>query len=774
MNLSPDRASWRRRAAGLASRALGALLAFAVAGAAWADAAGVGNPSSTSGSAPGGGNGSTAPEPAIGGCRVHPCVALVLSGGGARGFAHLGVIEVLQRLHVPIDVVAGTSMGAIVGGGYAAGYTAPQLQQLVASTDWKAMFIGHPPRAEMDWRRKEDDLQNLSNLEFGIRNGGLTLPQALAGSQRLELFLRRLGGPAKDVRNLAELPVPYVAMATDLATGEPVELQKDISLSAAMRASMAVPGAFAPLDVGGHLLVDGGLTDNIPVAQALAMGADVIIAVDVSTPPLPREKLGDIVGVAEQLAVLLGLDPKRRALASLRPQDILIEPQLARYGSSDFADYARIIEAGRAATEALAQRLQQLDLDPARYAAREAERTRLVRDEAPLEIAAVDVRRLKTVNADAVKAEIDIAPGTRVTTENIEHDIDRIYRTGDFEAVDYGIVGDPGRRTLLIAPYEKSWGYNTLRFGGSLQTNFREDNTFSLLVAQTWRWIDAWGGEWRNLLQIGEPFEFTSEFYQPLGAGSAWYVLPRVQRLRAAFQVYQGSTSVAQLENVENSAQLLFGHSLAALGTVEAGFARSELSTTQLIGTPQPAIPTTYSNDLVAHVRLDRLDAANFPHEGYYFDAGVTDYRSTVGSAERQKAYTLELDAPLRLGRTTAYLTARAETAVQQSRVQLGGLFNLSGTAVGEVAGAHGALLRGLFYRNISGALGDIAMPIYAGLSLEAGNALPTSQELEIGGLRHAGALFLGADSYIGPVYLALGRTQHGSTAVYLLLGRPR
>jgi NTE family protein len=715
-----------------------------------------------------------APGEAAAGGAARPRIAVVFSGGGARGFAEIGVLEVLQDLHVPIDIVAGTSMGAIVGGAYASGYSPRDLFALVAQTDWRTMFAGRAPRAEIDWRRKEDDFENLSNFEFGIRSNGLTLPQALVGSQGLELFLRRLGAPARDIRDLSQLPIPFVAMATDLTTGKPVVLQKDISLSTAMRASMAVPGAFSPLAVGGQLLVDGGLTANLPVDQALAMGADVIIAVDVTTPLLPREKLGDVVGVAEQLALLLGLDSKQRSIAKLRPGDILITPQLGTYRSADFADYDRIIEAGRNAARDAIDKLRPLAADEATFAAREVERTRLVRSDAPVLIGKVDVRPMNTVNPESVKSEIDIKPGAEVTTVDIERDIDRVYRTGDFEAVDYGIVGDASRRTLLIAPYEKSWGYNTLRFGGGLETNFREDNTFTLLAAHTWRWLDSWGAEWRNMLQIGEPFQISSELYQPLGPGSDWYLLPRVQRLRQQFRLYDGNVATSQFVNSENTAQLLLGHVLPGLGEIEAGFARSELSTTEVTGTPVQTPPPAFASNFIAHLRLDRLDTVNFPHRGYFFDAGATLYDNTVGSAEKRTAYTFEYDQPLTLGRTTAYFSLRSETAVQQSRVQLGGLFNLSGTPLGEISGQHGGLVRGIFYRNISDALGDIPMPIYAGFSLEAGNAQPESVDFDLSALRKAGSIFLGADSYIGPIYLAVGHTVQGSTAIYLLLGRPQ
>ena len=706
-----------------------------------------------------------------------PRVALVLSGGGARGFAHIGVLKVLERMHVPVDIVTGTSMGSIVGGAYAAGYTPSQLEKLVASTDWETIFANRAPRSELSWRRKDDDYKNLSNFEVGVRLDGPTLPQGLAGSQRLDLFLRALGGPVKDVRDLAKLPIPYAAVATDLAQGSEVVLQHDVSLSTAMRASMAVPGAFAPIEVQGHLLVDGGIVDNLPVEQARRMGADVVIAVDVGTPLLPREKLTDVIAVAEQLERILGHDSVQRSIAQLRPgpdgPDVLITPDLADNSASDFAGSGQIIAAGEAAASALQPLLARYAVDPSRYSQLEDERTRLVREDAPVRIADVRVAPLRVVNPQAVRAEVDLPEGP-VTTGQIERVVQRIWGSGDFSSVSYAIVGEPAKRTLLISPYEKSWGYDTVRLGGNLSTDFREDNTYNLLLSHSWRWLDAWGAEWRNELQLGQRRRVSTEWMQPLGPGSRWYLLPHAESDTQFFDTYVGDRAVARYENVERSVELLAGRVLPGLGTAQFGWARTQLLTSEVLGSQPDKVPPSYADSWQARLRLDTLDDVDFPRSGYFVDARARAYGNTVGSAESRIDYALEADVPASVGRYGAVFTARLERAVQQSHVQFGGLFNLSGTAVGQVSGSQGALLRGVFFRNVSDAFGDLTLPIYAGLSLEAANAVPQGTRLSFGDLHHAVALFVGAASYLGPVYLAAGRTAAGHTAFYLMLGRPQ
>ena len=203
---------------------------------------------------------------------TRPKVALVLSGGGARGFSHVGVIRELERLGVKIDIVAGTSMGAMVGGGYASGYSVEQMQDIILGVDWKEMFALRPDRDEINWRRRQDDFKGLGTQEIGLSKKGVLFPDSVVPAQHLEIFLRSITRHVSSVTDLSKLSIPFAAIATDLDTGEAVVMQKDVTLADAMRSSMSVPGAFSPFPYKNHVLVDGGLAQNLPVEQAKAMG----------------------------------------------------------------------------------------------------------------------------------------------------------------------------------------------------------------------------------------------------------------------------------------------------------------------------------------------------------------------------------------------------------------------------------------------------------------------------------------------------------------------
>jgi NTE family protein len=702
-----------------------------------------------------------------------PRIGLVLSGGGARGFAHIGVLRVLEELRVPVDVVTGTSMGAIVGGLYATGYTAAELDRLVRTTEWDVIFDRRLPRDQLDWRRKDDDYKNLSDFELGIVDGGLTLPRGLAGTQRLEFFLRSLAGPSKRIRDLAQLPVPFAAMGTDLETGKRVTLQKDVSLSTAMRASMSVPGVFAPVEVNGRMLVDGGVVDNLPVDAARAMGADIIIAVNVGTPLMTRSEINDVVGVAGQLALIMGLETIERSIASLKARDLLITPDLKGLGSADFAQGERIIAAGEAAARRIADRLAALGIAADTYAQAETQRTQLVREEGPFRVDEVRVAGTQAVSPAAIAAQAEQLVGQTITVQQIGPTLDRIYSSGDFESVSYNLKDEGDRSVLVITPYEKSWGYNTIRLGGNIQTNFNDDNTFNFLLAHSWRWLNRWGAEWRNEVQIGETRRLMTEWYQPLGAGGSWFLLPRLESLSTERDVFAGETLLARYEFQQVSASMLLGHEFPRLGSIRAGVGRYRVDYAPLIGIPFFA-ESESTNALIARANIDTLDNVLFPLRGYYLDLRYRRYQERLSAFAVGEALAVETTLPVSLGRYTANLTLRGGTSDLAGQFELGGLFNLTGTRTGEVAGRHGVLLRGLFFRNVSDLI-DLNMPTYFGLSLETGDAVPRGASLEFDRFKNAAALFLSVDSFLGPVFFAAGRTfSGGGSGVYLYWGRPQ
>src|SRR5580693_3799492 len=305
--------------------------------------------------------------PAAPPAEVRPRICLVLSGGGARGMAHIGVLKVLEELKVPIDCIAGTSMGAVVGGLYASGMTAAQIETTMRSVDWQEAFRDAPPRRDQDFRRKQDDRNFLVRLPLGLKHGKILLPKGFIQGQKLQETLRQLTLPFSNSTDFDLLPTPFRAVATDLETGNAVLMDKG-DLAIAMRASMSAPGVFAPVELNGRLLVDGGLAENLPINVARAMHADILIVSDVSFPLQPRAALDSALSISNQMLAILVRKDSDRQRASLGPQDILIEPNLGSATATDFTVPNIVIARGEEAARISIPKLATLSVGDAAYA----------------------------------------------------------------------------------------------------------------------------------------------------------------------------------------------------------------------------------------------------------------------------------------------------------------------------------------------------------------------------------------------------------------------
>ena len=352
---------------------------------------------------------------------ARPRIALVLSGGGARGFAHIGVLRVLRELRVPVDVVVGTSMGSVVGGAYAAGASVADLERIARETDWEQVVADRPPRDVLTFRRREEDVLLPSRIEFGVHRDGVSLPPSAAGNAALEQALGRLLPAGTRDLPVSQLALPFRSVASDLLTGEPVELV-DTPLFLTMRASLAVPGVFAPVRIDRRLVVDGGLVRNLPVNTAHAMGADIVIAVNVGTPLAPEKELGSALGVAQQMLNILTEQNVQRSLKEMQPQDILLAPDLDGMTFLDFKDAEKAIGAGERAARALTARLAPLAMAAKEYALFENRRLAPpALADAALTLAKVEASSTGHINPQALAVQSGLKVGQQATLAQVRH-----------------------------------------------------------------------------------------------------------------------------------------------------------------------------------------------------------------------------------------------------------------------------------------------------------------------------------------------------------------
>jgi NTE family protein len=705
-----------------------------------------------------------------------PRICLVLSGGGARGAAHVGVLKVLDELRVPVDCVAGTSMGSIVGGAFATGITVGEMERTLGEMSTDRLFEEKPPRRERSIRRKADDFTILFTPEVGLRDGEFQLPKGIVSGVQLETVLRALA-KAQGYRKFDELPIPFRAVATDLVTGRPVVFSQG-ELANVMRASMSVPGLIDPVEIGGKLLVDGGLTDNLPVNVARAMGADIVIAVNLGTPLMKREELSSIFGVTGQMINILTEQNVRASLASLKPTDILILPELGDFSAGDFDHLLQTIPIGEAAARKVADRLSKLSLPPAEYAALRQRQLATT----PADLSPVDEIRfpgLARVNPAVLEAEMQTRPGQPIDQRTLDRDMQRLYGTGDFEHVNYRIIEETGKRVLSVDAIEKSWGPNYLRFGLGLSSDFTGDAYYNLLASYRKTWINRLGAEWRTDFQVGRTSRILTEFYQPLDVRQYFFVAPYAEAERRQLAIFNNDQRLAIYDLRYGRVGLDVGSQFTRYGELRLGLLWGNVSASVDTGPPQLEPDPNKVDQAAIRGRLffDQLDNVNFPRSGYGGTIDVFNSQTALGATTNYTKWSVDGTGAYSFGDHTFNLGLRVGGKIGSDPIPAydqfnwGGFLQQSGYRTGALLGESITFGRLVYLNRL--ARFTLIPGIYAGLSLEAGRVgsplIPGNQT----GTLLSAAAFFGLDSPVGPVYLGYGRTDAGFSSFYFYLGRP-
>jgi NTE family protein len=704
-----------------------------------------------------------------------PRVGLVLGGGGARGAAHIGVLKELERLRIPIDAIAGTSMGAIVGGLYASGMSAAELEELVGSLDWAAALSDELDRRNLSFRRKQDDSEVPIDFEFGLRGTEILIPKGVIQGQKLDLLLRRLTLGVSHVDDFDRLPIPFRAVASDIERGE-AWVMREGDLAQAIRASMSVPAAFAPVRIGDRLLVDGGLVGNLPVDVMQQMGVDVIIAVDVEFPLYGPDELDSALAISEQILTILIRKETLRQIERLDDDDILIRPDLGTFGSSDFLGILGTIEPGQAAARQQAAKLESLALGESAWHEYVANRKQPVRKASHL--AFVRVEHDGDLAPAVLESRLSVTAGDPIDHAVLADNADRLYGLQLYEKVGYRLIEENGGTGVVYTARTKSWGPNFLQFAVSLEDDFEGSTGLNLGARLTRSGINSLGAEWRSDLRLGTDPRLFSEFYQPLGFDSRYFISPRIELLQTNINAFAGDATVARLRLSEAEGGLDFGREFGRVGELRAGVFRGVGHARVKVG--DPAIPNVGfdTGGVFARLRFDTLDNARIPRHGVRSDIKWTMSRpgfgadSSFDTIEADYAQTFSKGKnSLQLG--LSYATTLDSDGAVQDYFSLGGFQRLSGLARGELRGPHAALARLVFYRRIGEAQSIFEAPFYLGVSAEAGNIWQTRSAMSVDSMRVNGSIFAGFDTFIGQVYVAAGFAENGQSNFYLSIGAP-
>jgi NTE family protein len=699
-----------------------------------------------------------------------PKIGLVLGGGGARGAAHIGVLKVLEELRIPIDYVVGTSMGSIVGGLYASGMSPEEIDREMRAMDWETMFDDAPVRTERTFRRKRDDDFYTVKVKPGFNDGELKLPLAYIRGQKLNLELSRLTSHVSAIRNFENLPIPYRAVAADVETGEEVVL-KSGDLARSIRASMAVPGAFDPVELDNKLLVDGGIANNVPVNVARSMGADIVIVVNVGSGLLKRDEIKSAVEVGVQLTNFLFTLNTKNQLASLSSHDILISPDLGDIGGGSFDRVAEAVVIGEKAARDAALTLSRYSLGKDLYAMHVADRD--IPDKQVPVINFVRIDNHSQISDQIIASRISIKPGEKMDDAIIKQDISRIYGLDIFQTVTYDIVEEDGKKGLLISAREKWWGPGYIQPGIEYSNQNGADSKFNFGLLYTRTQINALNGEWRIGLQMGDEPSVNTDIYQPLDPLNRSFLAGQV-----LYQSRYANTFDNQGNKLSRYTLRGYGVDLAAginfdnSGELRLGYARQ--GGTAKLETGQPAPDFDYDIGYT-YLRLakDSMDSLYFPRKGQLARAEFQTSRKALGAQSDFDQILLAYNAAYSWGKNSLLGSMLINSTVNgtpnlEKQFQAGGFMNISGLQESELSGKHMALGRLVYMRSMQG--GKL-MPGYVGASLEAGNTWQRSEDISANNLIFASSLFVGFDSFIGPIYLGYGRADTGDSGVYLRLG---
>lgn len=703
-----------------------------------------------------------------------PVIGLVLSGGGARGAAHIGVIEALEEMNVPIDLIVGTSMGAVIGGLYASGVPIEKIKYDFCELNWENVFKHDIKRKNLYFRRKLDDEIFVAKNFIGMTNGSLHLSYGLTSGQSLYQLFKSYTIDKEPIGCFSELPIPFKAVATDLLTGQVVALEQgDFAL--ALLASMAVPGIISPIQLNEYMLVDGGVSENLPIEIAKQMGADVVIVVDVSTPLRDQTQIHDLTSVLGQISNILTYNNVKASESKLRPQDILIQPVLDDLGTIEFDHFADGIDPGKEAAFAQHERLTcyaQENYLPVAC---------LPFVVTPLRIDNVIVTSnhsfCRKTYADYLRLE-----STLVNVEDINRHIDALYGLNIFDRIYYDVQTARGIPELEVKPRLKP--RRTILFQESmlLESDFRDTNRFSFVLGVTDPHINRLLGEWRVIGALGSNVSFAAEYYQPLEPSLSWFFNPYIYFNREPFYLYYDFQEVARFIDNHYYASIRFGRNFSNWGRLYgfAAFDYDNYDVTVAETFAQTPLVSGFEKEYIVGGTLewDALDNLYFPHHGFKGEATLSNNRAYFSQDPHftqieSKALAAWSSGKHSLVLGTYYNSTLNGEANFISQFTLGGLFQLTGLQSDELMGENSALATLIYFYKFSkiNFIPNRPWPVYLGGSFEVGNVWGERNISPRKSPIYSNSVFIGTDTLIGPIYLGAGATYNGQKAVHLLIG---
>ncbi|WP_394240188.1 patatin-like phospholipase family protein [Vibrio astriarenae] len=736
--------------------------------------------------------------------KKRPTIALVLAGGGAKGAAHIGVIKALEEMQIPVDIVTGTSMGSFVGGLYATGMSADEIESFIYSVEWNNGYRDRVSRTERRVRDKEYEDRYTLNPELGIGFGEFRSPRGLVQGQGMLRILRETTGNVARLDSFDELAIPYRSVASDIVELEPVVIG-DGYLIDAMMASMSVPGALPPYEIDGRLLVDGGVTNNMPVDVAYEMGADVVIAVDISSDYKELDEFTSLFTVADQLSNYMVRRSTREQKEYLREGDIYMHPEVGDMQTTEFDRMPSAFEKGYQIAHENADKLAKLSVSSSefqQYIDEKQQRRSALDFGHELTVDRIELGNNSHYSDEVIENRLNIEQGKALTFEELEESVDRLYVLDRFERVTYQYDKHEDENVLKVDVEEKRWGPNYLNFRFFLEDDFDTSSQYAIGASINFTDLNSHGAELKTNVEMGTDKLLEADFYTPLSPSLNWFSTSSLkytdEQRHMPIDFETGEIPDPSLGAINDFVPITYKQFQAELAV---GF-HTELWRLLRFGgryTQGKGEFTTIGSagkvefdriGAFVNLRVDTLDSFSLPTKGYYLNieylysldnvdpSDAVDIVDKV-SNDRVQEFSVEASAAHSFDRHT--FVGRFDYGIVENSIgefpvdpkELGGFLSLSGISRNSMIG-NNLLFSSVVYRYrwFDNDFGMFKSPVYLGGSLEYGGVWnDTDIRFDDAPLYVAGSVFAGIDSPIGPIMFAYGRTEENNDSVYLILG---
>jgi len=700
-----------------------------------------------------------------------PRIGVALEGGGALGLAHVGVLQWFEEHHIPVDYVAGTSMGGLVGGFYATGRSPKELKTLVEGLDWRKIIGDRTPYEDLSFRRKEDQRDYPNSLILGLRNG-LSLPAGLTAGHQIGLLIDRVTLPYYRVASFDELPTPFRCVATDLIGGKPYVFENG-SLARALRATMSIPGAFSPVHDGQYVFVDGGLLNNLPTDVVRKMGADIVIAVHLETSPVEAKDIKSLVSVLNSSVHDVIAENELRGLAGA---DAVVTVPLGDFSSTDYDKnkVTVIMQKGYDAAKDRSRLLSAFSVDDAAWEEYHQQRNARKLTTAPAP-QFIEIQGTNVHEAIDVARYVNRFKDKPINPDKLDDVLTRLTGQGRYDAAGYTLVEEHGQPGLLVQVAEKNYAPPTVQPAVEVDGSQAGNVDFTMGTRFTFMDVAGFRSEWRTDLLIGSTYGIQTELYRPFAAESRWFFAPHADASDTAFPIYAKNDPLADYRIYRTGIGGDIGYSFGRFSELRVGYEIGTLNTKLRLGTPQIPAVTGQVSDARLHYLLDHTDDPVIPRRGFLAETNFRWFDHSPAAKESFPVMDLKLGYFQPISRSASiFFQAQGGSTFGVSdtgtpQFFLGGPLNLSAYGQNEFQGNQFYFFRAGYLHDLFTLPTFLGKKIYAVGEYEIGKMYGTVDTTQLPNDVAAGLL---AETTVGPFFIGGSVGDSGHRKWFFQLGR--